>query len=66
MIDHYEEHMRVGVMPGNLEPCYYLKARQAGDEVYYWCELSDHPCQREYNNEECEEYNEYLKEAQDD
>ena len=47
-----------------LEECYYLKKRPAGDEVYYWCDLDDHPCSKEYNDEECEEYNDQIKEEQ--
>ena len=46
------------------EECYYLKKRPAGDEVYYWCDLDDHPCSKEYNDEECEEYNDQIKEEE--
>ncbi len=46
-----------------MSKCHYLKARQAGDEVYYWCELSDHPCTVEYDKETCEEWEEQKKEA---
>ena len=46
------------------EECYYLKKRPAGDEVYYWCDLDDHPCGVEYNDEECEEYNDQIKELE--
>lgn len=42
--------------------CPYLKARQAGDEIYYWCDLADHPCMVEYNNETCEEWEEIQAE----
>lgn len=65
MIDYYEEHLRVGVTPANFERCYYWRARRAGDKVYYWCELSGHPCMMEYGDSECEEYNDFLKEVQD-
>ena len=44
--------------------CPYLKKRQAGNEAYYWCDLSDHPCEREYNDADCEEYNDFLKEEE--
>ena len=46
--------------------CHYLKKRPAGDETYYWCDLSDHPCMREYGGNECEEYNEFLEEQKND
>ena len=49
-----------------LEECYYLKKRPAGDEVYYWCDLDDHPCSKEYNDEECEEYNDQIKEKEEE
>ena len=49
-----------------IPECYYLKKRRAGDEIYYWCELSDHPCEHEYNDAECEEYNEYLAELKEE
>jgi len=42
--------------------CPYLKAKQTGDEVYYYCELSECPCQVEYNNEPCEELEEQKRE----
>ena len=45
-----------------MDKCPYLKARQAGDEVYYWCDLSDHPCTVEYDGEKCEEWEEIRKE----
>ena len=47
-----------------LEECYYLKKRCAGDEVYYWCDLSGAACGVEYNDEECEEYNDQIKEIE--
>lgn len=46
--------------------CYYLRKRPAGNEVYYWCDLSDHPCVLEYNGTSCEEYNDYLKELKEE
>ena len=51
---------------GGIMDCPNLKKRPAGDEVYYWCDLSDHPCMVEYNGEECEEYMEILKEEKDE
>ena len=45
--------MEIGL--AEKQNCQYLKARWAGDEVYYWCDLTDHPCVVEYNNEDCEE-----------
>ena len=43
------------------ERCPNLRVRQAGDESFYWCDLCDHPCEREYHNTECEEYNDYIR-----
>lgn len=43
--------------------CPYLRKRSAGDEIYYWCDLSDHTCEREYNDSDCIEYNEFIKEG---
>ena len=47
-----------------MEPeCPNLMKRPAGDEVYYWCDLSDHPCMLEYDNKvDCEEYKDFKKE----
>jgi len=45
--------------------CYYLKKIRVGDEGYYWCQLSDHPCSVEYGDNECEEYN-GIKEEQNE
>ena len=47
----------------DIPECCYLKKRRAGDETYYCCDISDHLCEREYNDTECEEYNNYLKEV---
>ena len=44
------------------EDCHYLKKTLAGDEVYYWCDLDDHPCGKEYNDEECEEHADFVRE----
>ena len=44
------------------ENCDYLKKRPAGDEVYYWCDLSDHPCTVEYDDGECEEHADFVAE----
>ncbi|KKN64725.1 hypothetical protein LCGC14_0488570 [marine sediment metagenome] len=62
MIDHYGEHLKAGVTPRSFERCPELRVVRAGDEAYYWCNLSDHACEVEYNNSECEDYNEWLKE----
>ncbi|KKN19276.1 hypothetical protein LCGC14_0947410 [marine sediment metagenome] len=35
--------------------CNYLKRIPSGDECLYWCNLNEHPCSVEYDNEECEE-----------
>ena len=51
---------------GEETRCPNLKVRRAGDECYYWCELCDHPCSREYNDEECEEYTDTIKEWQEE
>lgn len=50
-----------------LEECHYLKRMPAGDEGYYWCELSDHPCSIEYDGKyaDCEEYEDFVKELLD-
>lgn len=45
-----------------LSRCQYLKKKPAGDEIYYWCNLSDHPCTVEYDNGECAEYDDIKKE----
>ena len=47
------------------EECPYLKRLRADDEVLYWCEF-DHPCIVEYNGEQCEEYNDFLKEIENE
>ena len=52
-------------MTAEKPECDYLKKRRAGDEIYYWCDLSDHPCEVEYNDTECDYYNEFLKEKED-
>ncbi len=62
--DHHEEYLLAGVAPRNLEPCPNLRKIPAGDEVYYFCNLNDHPCLVEYGTDKCEEYEEYLKEEQ--
>jgi len=46
--------------------CPELKKIQAGDEAYYWCNLSDHPCMREYDNVECEVYNDFMEEMNEE
>jgi hypothetical protein len=46
-----------------LPPCPYLHKRPAGDDSFYWCELSDHSCTNEYSNRlaiDCEDYIEFL------
>ena len=45
--------------------CPELRKVRAGDEAYYWCNLSDHPCMREYDDVECEEYNDIMKETEE-
>ncbi len=62
IVDSMERFGYVKPLP-KPEECPYLKKRPAGDEVYYWCDLSDHPCEREYNDSVCEEYNDFLKEV---
>ena len=44
--------------------CPELKAIQAGDEVYYYCLLTERLCVREYG-QECEEYNKIMEEEND-
>jgi len=46
--------------------CPNLIIQVRGDEMSYWCDLSDHPCSLEYNDEKCEEYEDYLKEQEED
>lgn len=48
------------------ERCPYLKATLAGDEVGYWCREFDHPCGVEYNEDTCEEYEDFLREQEDE
>jgi len=45
--------------------CYYLRKLRVSTDSIYWCELSDYPCEVEYNGTECEELNEQLKEESD-
>lgn len=49
-----QEGVTIFTKPPRIE-CQYLKKIRAGDEGYYWCNLSDHPCMVEYNDEECDE-----------
>jgi len=44
------------------ERCPNLIAKSAGDETYYFCDINDHPCLREYGDDICEEYEEIMKE----
>ena len=60
-IDIYEEYLLNGVLPRNLEPCPNLIKSRAGDEVYYFCDLNDHPCDFEYHGNKCEEYEDFLR-----
>ena len=48
-----------------LEECHYLKKIRAGDEGYYWCDLSDHPCTVEYDDGDCEEHRDFVTELKD-
>ena len=49
------------------ERCPELKAVRAGDETYYWCNLSDHLCVVEYGDEnDCEDWNDIKKEWEDE
>lgn len=66
--DHYEEYMRAGVTPGNLEECPHLRKKQAGDsDIFYFCDLTEKPsgrikpCLDQYGYG-CEIYREILKE----
>ena len=45
-----------------LEPCPNLRRKLAGDEIYYFCDLNDRPCLIEYGTDRCEEYEDILKE----
>lgn len=50
---------------GNKPECPHLRKKPAGDETYLHCDLVDKWCLLEGNNE-CEEYNEFLKELADE
>ena len=65
-MDRYEAQEVKEIMVVKRNECPYLKARPVGDEIYYWCDLADHPCMVEYNNETCEEWEEIKKEWEDD
>jgi len=53
-------------MPAMLDKprCPNLIVQVADDEAYYWCNLNDHACSGEYSGEECEEYEDFLKESE--
>ena len=50
--------------------CPHLRTKSAGDEAWYFCDLTERPsgrikpCLKEYGDE-CEIYNEILKEERD-
>ena len=46
--------------------CPSLRKKAAGDETYYFCDINDHPCLVEYHDDECEEYNDFLMESEDE
>ena len=46
---------------GEEEACPEQKVQRAGDEYGYWCELMGHPCSREYEDIECDEYLSIIK-----
>ena len=47
------------------EKCPELRTTLVGDETYYFCDLIDKICFREYGYE-CEEYEEIMKEMGDE
>ncbi len=57
-IEYEPSYQHLKNILGTKEKCYYLKATMVGDEICYWCKLSDHPCVVEYNEGKCEYYEE--------
>ena len=46
--------------------CPEVRHRRAGDESYDWCDVADKYCLIQHGTLECEIYNDYLKELEDD
>ena len=63
MTDHYEEHLRAGVMPGNLERCPHIIRKRVGDESYDICDLKGKSCLIEHGLYECETWEVIKRES---